>query len=219
MTDRIQPPIYDARVKFFSPQKGYGFVALDNGQDAFLHYTVLEGLGVTTLYPEQKLRCTVQQGEKSLVVTKILALSEPPEGAHRFRPAAPPARPAPLRPAHEPVPPPYAAPYSYAYATPPARDSAYRMEAPTIPLTSAGRFATGTVSHIREDKNYGFCEVPNEGRVFIPPPVLATLPPEARAVGTPLEVVVLVATRGPLVIAARPLPSGTPTTPTTPSPT
>ena len=41
-----------AQVKWFNPNKGYGFVQLSDGSgDAFLHVTALAGIGVSTLQP------------------------------------------------------------------------------------------------------------------------------------------------------------------------
>ena len=68
-------PVIDAIVKWFNPEKGFGFVELANGSgDAFLHVAVLERGGHTTVLPETKLRVQVGQGQKGPQVTAILEL-------------------------------------------------------------------------------------------------------------------------------------------------
>jgi CspA family cold shock protein len=68
-------PVIDAIVKWFNPEKGFGFVELANGSgDAFLHVAVLERGGHTTVLPETKLRVQVGQGQKGPQVTAVLEL-------------------------------------------------------------------------------------------------------------------------------------------------
>jgi cold shock protein len=68
-------PAIDATVKWFNPEKGFGFVELGNGSgDAFLHVAVLEGAGHETVLPGSKLRVQVGQGQKGPQVTAVLAV-------------------------------------------------------------------------------------------------------------------------------------------------
>jgi cold shock protein len=68
-------PVIDAIVKWFNPEKGFGFVELADGSgDAFLHVAVLERGGHTTVLPETKLRVQVGQGQKGTQVTAVLEL-------------------------------------------------------------------------------------------------------------------------------------------------
>ena len=68
------PPI-DAIVKWFNPDKGFGFVELADGSgDAFLHIGVLERGGHDAVLPETKLRVQVGQGQKGRQVTAVLEL-------------------------------------------------------------------------------------------------------------------------------------------------
>jgi cold shock protein len=68
-------PGIDATVKWFNPEKGFGFVELGNGSgDAFLHIAVLEGAGHETVLPGSKLRVQVGQGQKGPQVTAVLGV-------------------------------------------------------------------------------------------------------------------------------------------------
>jgi CspA family cold shock protein len=68
-------PEIDAIVKWFNPDKGFGFVELADGSgDAFLHIGVLERGGHGTVLPETKLRVQVGQGQKGPQVTAVLEL-------------------------------------------------------------------------------------------------------------------------------------------------
>src|SRR5438128_109438 len=68
-------PAFDAIVKWFNPEKGYGFVELADGSgDAFLHIGVLERAGHDAVVPETKLRVQVGQGQKGPQVTAVLEL-------------------------------------------------------------------------------------------------------------------------------------------------
>src|SRR5690242_4132414 len=72
------PPIR-ATVKWFSPDKGFGFVVLDDGSsDAFLHASVVEqsGRSGAELQPGMVLQVRVGQGQRGAQVTDVLAVEE-----------------------------------------------------------------------------------------------------------------------------------------------
>lgn len=62
-------------VKFFNPDKGYGFIASDGaGQDAFVHISAVERAGLSTLEKNQKVTYeleTDQRGKTSAVNLQI----------------------------------------------------------------------------------------------------------------------------------------------------
>jgi CspA family cold shock protein len=63
------------KVKWFSPNKGYGFVALSDGSgDAFLHMTALAGIGVSTLQPGETLELRVALGQRGPQVTEVISV-------------------------------------------------------------------------------------------------------------------------------------------------
>lgn len=66
------PPI-EATVKWFNPEKGFGFVELSDGSgDVFLHARALEAAGQESVPPGSKLSVRVGQGQKGRQVTEVL---------------------------------------------------------------------------------------------------------------------------------------------------
>jgi CspA family cold shock protein len=63
------------QVKWFNPDKGYGFVQLSDGSgDAFLHVTALAGIGVSTLQPGETLELRVALGRRGPQVTEVISV-------------------------------------------------------------------------------------------------------------------------------------------------
>jgi cold shock protein len=51
-------------VKFFNPDKGYGFISPDGGgADSFVHISAVERAGMSTLDKEQRLNYEVEVGQ------------------------------------------------------------------------------------------------------------------------------------------------------------
>jgi CspA family cold shock protein len=87
-----------ARVKWFNPEKGFGFVELTDGSgEAFLHIRQVEAAGYAALEPGTTLLVKVVAGQKGTQVDEIVnidpstAAPEPPRREPRSRPGA--ARP------------------------------------------------------------------------------------------------------------------------------
>ncbi|MDT4977289.1 MAG: cold shock protein [Pseudonocardiales bacterium] len=51
-------------VKWFNNEKGYGFIAVDGGEDVFVHYSAIEGDGYRSLEEDQRVEFQVTQGAK-----------------------------------------------------------------------------------------------------------------------------------------------------------
>ena len=51
-------------VKWFNNEKGYGFIAVDGGQDVFVHYTAIQSDGYKSLEENQRVEFDVVQGPK-----------------------------------------------------------------------------------------------------------------------------------------------------------
>ncbi len=61
----------DGRVKWYNPEKGFGFVQVDGGRDVFVHRSVLAKIGASALQEGQKLRMSVVTGVKGPEATSI----------------------------------------------------------------------------------------------------------------------------------------------------
>jgi CspA family cold shock protein len=52
------------KVKWFSNQKGYGFITGDNGKDVFVHFSAIKGDGYKSLVEGDEVEFEVTQGPK-----------------------------------------------------------------------------------------------------------------------------------------------------------
>ena len=51
-------------VKWFNAEKGFGFIAVDGGQDVFVHYSAIQMDGYKSLDEGQRVEFEVVQGSK-----------------------------------------------------------------------------------------------------------------------------------------------------------
>jgi cold shock protein len=52
-------------VKWFNAEKGYGFIAVDGGQqDVFVHFSAIQGTGYRSLEEGQRVEFEITQGQK-----------------------------------------------------------------------------------------------------------------------------------------------------------
>jgi CspA family cold shock protein len=62
----------EGAVKWFEPEKGYGFISPDGGgKDVFIHITALRRSGVNVLGPGQRVKVEVVDGKKGLEADHI----------------------------------------------------------------------------------------------------------------------------------------------------
>ncbi len=62
-------------VKWFNAEKGYGFIAQDDGAgDVFVHYSAIEAAGFRTLEANQRVEFEVDQGQRGREAQRVRAL-------------------------------------------------------------------------------------------------------------------------------------------------
>jgi cold shock protein len=60
-------------VKWFSNEKGYGFIERDEGDDVFVHHSAIVMDGYRTLREGQRVEFEVVQGDKGLQAANVQA--------------------------------------------------------------------------------------------------------------------------------------------------
>jgi len=61
-------------VKWFSNQKGYGFIATEEGKDVFVHHTAIKGDGYKTLEEGQAVEFEITQGPKGEQASNVVKI-------------------------------------------------------------------------------------------------------------------------------------------------
>jgi CspA family cold shock protein len=62
-------------VKWFNPDKGFGFITPDDGgKDLFVHHSEIQGSGFKTLNEGQKVEYEVGKGQKGPCANKVVPL-------------------------------------------------------------------------------------------------------------------------------------------------
>ena len=65
----------EGTVKWFSNEKGYGFIERGNGEaDVFVHFSAIDGDGYKSLTEGQRVSFEVVQGDKGLQAANVQAL-------------------------------------------------------------------------------------------------------------------------------------------------
>jgi CspA family cold shock protein len=62
-------------VKWFSSEKGYGFISRDDGDDVFVHFSAIEGDGYRNLEEGQTVEFDVTQGPKGAQASAVRPVS------------------------------------------------------------------------------------------------------------------------------------------------
>lgn len=69
MTERVT-----GTVKWFNAQKGFGFIARENGPDVFVHFSGITGSGYRELAEGERVEFTITNGPKGLQATDVVRL-------------------------------------------------------------------------------------------------------------------------------------------------
>ena len=59
------------KVKWFSAEKGYGFIEREDGSDVFVHFSAIQGDGFKTLEEGQAVTFDVEEGQRGPQATNV----------------------------------------------------------------------------------------------------------------------------------------------------
>jgi CspA family cold shock protein len=62
-------------VKWFSPEKGYGFISQQDGPDVFVHFSAIQGEGYRNLEEGQTVEFEITQGQKGPQAANVRVVS------------------------------------------------------------------------------------------------------------------------------------------------
>jgi CspA family cold shock protein len=69
-------------VKWFNPEKGFGFITRENGEkDVFVHHSAIQGSGFRTLDEGERVEFDVVQGQKGPAAENVVRLDAPQGGS------------------------------------------------------------------------------------------------------------------------------------------
>ncbi|MFA5960366.1 MAG: cold shock domain-containing protein [Tatlockia sp.] len=63
-------------VKWFNEKKGFGFIINQHGDDIFVHYKDIEGVGFKTLHENDKVSFLLNKGDKGFKAQDVQVISE-----------------------------------------------------------------------------------------------------------------------------------------------
>jgi CspA family cold shock protein len=62
-------------VKWFNPDKGYGFIAVDGGKDVFVHFSAIQTDGYRTLEEGQRVEFEITQSDRGQQAESVTVVS------------------------------------------------------------------------------------------------------------------------------------------------
>jgi cold shock protein len=62
-------------VKWFNADKGYGFIAVDNGRDVFVHFSAIQADGYRSLEEGQRVEFEITQSDRGQQAEKVIIVS------------------------------------------------------------------------------------------------------------------------------------------------
>jgi cold shock protein len=71
MSDRMR-----GTVKWFSAEKGYGFITPEDGADVFVHYSAIESAGYRKLEAGEQVEFEIVDGQKGKQANNVRAVKE-----------------------------------------------------------------------------------------------------------------------------------------------
>jgi CspA family cold shock protein len=70
-------------VKWFSQEKGYGFLQREGGADVFVHYSAIDGSGFKVLYEGEPVEFEIIEEAKGPKAASVVRLNPPAEPPRR----------------------------------------------------------------------------------------------------------------------------------------
>lgn len=64
------------KVKWFSNEKGYGFIERESGEDVFVHYSAIQEEGFKTLEEGEEVEFEIVEGARGPQASNVLRLGE-----------------------------------------------------------------------------------------------------------------------------------------------
>ncbi|BAQ10963.1 cold-shock DNA-binding domain-containing [Bacillus sp. OxB-1] len=68
--------MYQGKVKWFSNEKGYGFIEADDGEDVFVHFTGIMSEGFKTLDEGQTVSFEIIEGNRGPQAANVLKMDD-----------------------------------------------------------------------------------------------------------------------------------------------
>lgn len=60
------------KVKWFNPEKGYGFIEVEEGKDVFVHYSEIKEEGFKTLEEGQEVEFEIVEGNRGPQAANVM---------------------------------------------------------------------------------------------------------------------------------------------------
>lgn len=62
------------RVKWFNPEKGFGFIEVEGGDDVFVHYSAIQSEGFKTLEEGEEVSFDIEEGQRGPQAVNVVKL-------------------------------------------------------------------------------------------------------------------------------------------------